>query len=433
MGRRTYGKAGAAAVILVFVVLGLVRFSSVDGDDLSASYVGCRVLAAGEADHLYRHDPVDFSEIGTDKVWATTADEAEFYGTLHPYVQTPLWAFGLRPLCTRMDFQAFERVFAGLEMLCFAGAIWLIGLYWAPSLLNPFGMAGVLAVLWFSVPFRYAMVLMQTHVLFFTMTVGALILAERRRPGWAGLLLGCAAAVKLTPGVLVVYWLLTGRWKASVSAALWTGVIGGATWLSVGWGLTSAYVGELHRISQVLLLAMNNQSLAAWWMGWFYPASMLPEMTMLPLPVAVRVGSLGLMVALTAFGGWMDHRRNGPPLGAMMGLIAATAFAPIAWTHYSIVLLAPLMVLWEVGLRRRGWYVWVTMAAMVVLNYRPLAVNVLDWKVGRLAVVRSEFYAYVLCLGICGYLGWHRRVVSGTRAGCDLPIDEDVAKLSAVA
>ena len=91
-------------------------------------------------------------------------------------------------------------------MLCFAGSIWLIAWYWTPSLLNPVGMAVVLAVLWFSVPFQYAMTLMQTHVLFFAMTLGALILAEKRRPGWAGLLLAWAAAVKLTPGVIVVYW-----------------------------------------------------------------------------------------------------------------------------------------------------------------------------------------------------------------------------------
>ena len=45
---------------------------------------------------------------------------------------------------------------------------------------------------------------------------------------------------------------------------------------------------------------MNNQSLAAWWMGWFYHAGGAKEMTMLPLPVALRVGSMALMVGVTA-------------------------------------------------------------------------------------------------------------------------------------
>ena len=396
-----------------------------DGDDLSASYIGCRILAAGESSHLYKHDPVDFSEMGHDPVWARIGDEAEFYGTPHPYVQTPLWAFGLRPVCTRMDFQGFERLFAVLEMLCFAGSIWLIGSFWAPSLLTPFGMAGLLIVLAASVPFRYAMVLMQTHVLFFALTVGALILAERRRPGWAGLLLACAATVKLTPGVLVVYWLLTRRWKAAASAVLWSGLLGGATVMAVGWPLTAAYLAELHRISRVLLLAMNNQSLPAWWMARFYPAEMTREMTMLPLPSALRVGSTLLMVGLTAFGGWIDRKRElfgRPPVGAMMGLVAATVFAPIAWMHYGIVLLAPLMILWQENERRRQVWVWAGMAAIILLNYRPLAVDVLDWEVGGFAVVRSGFYASMLCLGVLAWVGHKRRADVETRVDVEAEV-----------
>ena len=412
LGSRAYGKAGAAAVLLMFVVLGLVRYSSVDGDDLSASYVGCRVLAAGATEYLYQHDPVDFSEMGSNTVWARIADEAEFYGTLHPYVQTPLWAFGLRPLCTRTDFQGFERVFAVLEMLCFAGSIGLIARYWAPSLLNPVGLSVVLAVVWFCVPFRYAMVLMQTHVLFFAMTIAALILAERRRPGWAGLLLACAATVKLTPGVLVVYWLMTRKWKAAASTVVWSGMLGGLTVLAVGWPLTAAYLAEMHRISRVLLLAMNNQSLAAWWMGWCYPAGMAKEMTMLPLPTALRVGSTALMVGVTGVGGWLDWKRrfNGDaPVGAMMGLVAATVFAPISWTHYGIVLIAPLMMLWQENRQRREVWIWTAMAGVVLLSFRPITVDVLDWETARFAVVRSGFYASMLCLGVLGWVGLRAR------------------------
>ena len=383
---------------------------SVDGDDLSASYIGCRLLASENAGHLYAHDPVDFSDPGTDAAWTSTAEQAQFDGTLHPYVQTPLWAIGLRPLCTRLDFPWFKRVFAAIAMVCFAGSIWLIALCWAPSLLNPVGMTITVVLLWFSVPFQYAMVLMQTHVVFFAMTIGALILAEQRRPGWAGLLLAGAAAVKLTPGVLVVYWLMTKRWKAAVSTVVWSVVIGGVTLLLAGRELTSTYVAEIHRISQVLLLAMNNQSLAAWWMGWFYPAAIATHNTIQPLPVFLRLTSVALMVGVTALGGWSDRRGEGAAMGSMIGLIAATVFAPIAWTHYAIVLLAPLMMLWHENQQDRRWAVWAAMAAIVLLSYRPLAADVIQWQAGRYSVVRSEFYACIVCIAVIASLGRLRRV-----------------------
>ena len=235
MGFRGRGLLGAAIVLGIFVAVGFFCFSSGEGDDLSASYVGCRVLASGNGSHLYAHDATDFSDIGTDMVWTATAQQAQFDGTLHPYVQTPLWAFGLKPLCTRMNFPWFQRLFNAVALLCFAGSIWLIAFYWSPALLNAWGMASVLAILWFSVPFQYAMALTQTHVLFFAMTIAALVLAERR-PGWAGLLLAGAVAVKLTPGVLVAYWLLTRRWRAALSAVVWSGWIAGLTWIDGGMG-----------------------------------------------------------------------------------------------------------------------------------------------------------------------------------------------------
>ena len=306
-------------------------------------------------------------------------------------------------------------------MLCFAGSLWLIAFYWAPGLLKPGPMGVVAGLIWFSVPFQYAMTLTQTHVLFFAMTVGALILAERRRPGWAGFLLACAAAVKLTPGVIVVYWLVTRRWKAAFSMVAWFGVLGIVTWIAVGANLMAAYLQELHRISQVLLVTMNNQSLAAWWMGGHYPAGTMSENTILPLPPAVRWTSFGLMVALTAVGGMMDWQRKGRPLGALVGLVAATVFAPIAWTHYSIVLVAPLMVLWQENRREKRWAVWVATIVMVLLTYRPLAADVLGWKLGHFAVVRSEFFACVVCLGTVIYVAWCHRWENALEPECGDP------------
>ncbi len=424
-------------LLAVFVGAGCVRFWNETGEDLSSSYVGCRLVATGHTGVLYSYDAENFANVGDlTGIWERLGKAGGFHGYLHPYVQTPLWGYALQPLCDHMDFRTFERVFLVLVLLSLAGVVWLVGRYWTPWVFHPGAIALLLLGLWFSQPFGYAMYLMQTHALFFFLTILGLVLAERgespsergespsehgkspseswRFASAAGLAIACAAAVKLTPIVLVVYWLLTGRWKAAVSAVVWSALLFGATVAAVGPGLTAAYLESLHRVSRVLLVAQNNQSFAAWAMARFYTPDEVFDINILPLPAAIRLGSTALMLVCTAAGGWLDRRVAGrllrgarfPPVGAMMALLALTIFAPIAWTHYFILLIAPLMVAFEaVGVLRR-WWLLVPLVPSVVLNYPPLATNVLTMDIGDFAVVRGQFFSGVLVLLALGSAGW---------------------------
>ena len=398
---------GVLAVLAAFFVCGVARYWNAQGDDLASSYVGCRLVATGNAAHLYDFDPDDFAGVGDNETWQAQADFGGFESYLHPYVQTPLWAYVLQPVC-RGSFAGFEHLFAVGMMLSLVGCLWLVAWAWAPTMLNPYAMAVVAVCLWFSEPYRYAMSLMQTHVLFLLMTVAALVLAERRRSGWAGLLLACAAAVKITPAVLVVYWLLTRRAKAAVSMALWSAAIAAVTVLVMGRGLMVTYLEGMQRISRIVLASFNNQSVAAWWMGLRHPAEVW-QFHMLPLSNGLRLACVGLMLAMTVAGGLVDRGagEGRPPLGAMMALLAGTMCAPIAWTHYSILLAVPMMVLWQER-RGRRW-MGAALAAMVVLNVWPLAMNEIAVRWGRLTVIRGAFYAEVLCLGVLAAVAWMRR------------------------
>lgn len=59
---------------------------------------------------------------------------------------------------------------------------------------------------------------MNINLLVAGLIVGALDLSRRRRDGWAGLLIGAAAVVKVTPALFVVYFLYKRRWKAVLGA-----------------------------------------------------------------------------------------------------------------------------------------------------------------------------------------------------------------------
>ena len=127
------------AALTVFFLCGVVRYWNAQGDDLASSYVGCRLMATGNSAHLYDYDPEDFAGVGDDDAWQVQADFGGFESYLHPYVQTPLWAFLLRPMC-RGSFARFEHLFAVGMMLSLVACLWLVAWAWAPGMRNPVAM-----------------------------------------------------------------------------------------------------------------------------------------------------------------------------------------------------------------------------------------------------------------------------------------------------
>ena len=402
-GQRSTSHRVATLIVLAIFLICCIRtyawkVANSSGDDLSASYIAARLLATGQKGHLYSHDPVTFSDV-KDSVWDEAADEGGFDESLHPYVQTPLWAFLLQPLAMHLQFRAFDVLFTVWNACCFAALLWLVAWAWAPLFLHPFWMATVAAGLFLSEPFRYGMFLTQTHILFVLLTVAALILAERGHPVPAGIALALAAAVKLSPGVLVVYWLLTRRWRAAATMGIASVVLFLLTILATGWPTTAAYLQEVHRISRTLLVAFNNQSFVAWIMGLQYAAAEISTWHVLPLPDPIRwISSLLLLGSLVA-GSWMDRGLSSrAPLGGVVALVAATIFAPISWTHYSIVLLVPIMILIDQNRRLCSKWLAALVIATVALNFQPLAMDAQQGTADPLSLVRAQFYAGLLCL-----------------------------------
>ena len=396
-------------VLFLFTAFWVAHHLNVVGDDLSSSYFGCQIVAHGEGTHLYSHDPVLFDVVG-DPLWTATAHQAGYFGLLHPYVQTPLWAYSLRPLCTSLRYSAFNKLFLVLAMLSFAATIWLVARYWAPRLFHPGWIALICAMLFLAYPFRYAILLTQTHIFFVLLTILALILARRQHIVLAGLCLALAAAVKITPGFLLLYWLMTRQRKAALSFVLWSVLLVCITVLGAGLPLTLAYVRELSATSKVLLVSYNNQSFVAWWMGHFYPHSETLAWRIHQIPTLVRDLSLALSLAVTLVGGWIDraatgrtYLRLGSPYGAAIAMMGATMFAPIAWTHYYILLLVPAMMMLNAYLEERSPILLGTLVAILLLNLDPhLFRGALH--LDRIPMIRDQFYSGILAVGGLLYL-----------------------------
>ena len=396
-------------VLLLFSSWGVARHLHMYGEDLASSYVGCRLLAAGEGSHLYSHDSRIFSVVG-DGAWYAMAQRSGYTALqyLHPYVQTPLWAWSLQPICTRMNFRPFCDGFIAVFMICTSALLFLVARYWTPALFHPGKIAVVFAVLYVSEPFKYSIFLAQTHILFLLLSVTALLLARRDRSILAGIILALAAMVKITPGFLCVYWLMTRQWKAAVSFVLAFAFLTALGVVALGPGITRAYLHSLSENGNVLLVAFNNQSFAGWWMGRRFPRSEITNWWIYPLPAVLKVISLALCVGGTTVGGWLDRRAGGlehateapgrPPYGAAFALVAATAFTPIAWGHYYILLVIPGMMLFAAYMedRRPLWLGF--LVVIIALNLYPISYGSVHLIYKSFSLVRSQFYSGLVAM-----------------------------------
>ncbi|MGR6035207.1 MAG: glycosyltransferase family 87 protein [Candidatus Nitrosoglobus sp.] len=386
------------ALYVAFIVYSLIRFLDAPGDDLSSSYIACRLLANGGSSHLYDFHPELFHVVDTAP-WISTAADAQFSGFLHPYVQTPLWAWALQPLCTKLTFSAFSTIFLCIALLSLATTIEIVARAWADNFLRPFPLVFLLAAIALSTPFQYAMWLVQTHALFLMLTVAALYLAQRDRSFQAGALLALACAVKITPGLLAIYWLIGGRRQAALWFVLCSLGLALLTVVAVGANLTLDYVHSMRRVSNVLLVSFNNQSLVAW----LASQSMLSELgswRMLPLTPLLKIVSLIASLVGVAFAGWMSKRYEWAGASAALALIVITIFSPIAWTHYFLVLIPAVMILSNIG----GVLPLMVAVITFILNTTPVAIDPIAPYLASMTMVRSHFISAVILMFVMALL-----------------------------
>ncbi len=404
-------------VLFLFAMLTAVRHLGSLGSDLSSSYCACSLLASGQPDHIYDRDPRSYDEVNTP-VWTRVGLDAGLYHEkqIHPYVQTPLWAWSLRPLCTRMKFPAFNVIFLFLVSFCLSATIWLVARTWVPRLYHPGWIALVCAALYLSEAYKYAMVLTQTHIIFTLLTLLALVCARREHAIWAGALLALAAAVKITPGFLLLYWLVNRRWRASLSFIGFSIALAGASVLTTGLALNLAFLHNLSQISNILLVAWNNQSLAGLWMGSSYPASEHQAWHSLPLPPTLKLVCTLLLLGATLLGGYLDRRadrRTGssgepdtaifslaahPPYGAALAILGATIFTPIAWTHYYVILIFPLMLLLDAEMRNKSRLLLVTVLLVFAFNFDFQTLGGILRRFEPFPIVHAQFFSGLVCM-----------------------------------
>jgi len=162
---------------------------------------------------------------------------------------------------------------------------------------------------------------------------------------WAGVGIGLATAVKLTPALFVAYLMLTRQWRAALTAVGTTIGVTIATFGLVGEESRAYFTSVLWQTERVGAADMTaNQSLAGL-LARLYDSIETPGL--LWLAFSVLLLALGLSRAISA-------RADGDELTAftLVGL-TANVISPISWSHHLIWVIPTIIVLADAAVRRR--------------------------------------------------------------------------------
>jgi alpha-1,2-mannosyltransferase len=187
-------------------------------------------------------------------------------------------------------------------------------------------------------PIRETVNFGQVNILLLFLVVGDLLLLVRGGSRLGGIGIGLATAIKLTPGVFIVYLLITRRWRAAaVSAATATA----ATWAAATFAPDASRVfwtdamWNTDRVGSPTFV--SNQALTGLVGRIFNPEPMKP---------------LWLLLVLITLAVWYWRTRRAVRAGdevaglALTGLVGCMV-SPITWIHHLVMLLPAMVVLFD--------------------------------------------------------------------------------------
>jgi hypothetical protein len=222
-------------------------------------------------------------------------------------------------------------------------------------------------------PFRQQMIQGQLNLVLLLLLVGLWAAERSDRAAWAGVCLGLAAAIKLFPALFFVYYLLRRRWAVLAWGA---GTLALATALTAAVLGPSAYQGYVRDALPAVALFYGwwpNISLTGFWFKLFDGGSghVIPLWHSPLLARAATLVSWVVVLALLAAAALRARTRHQRDLAFGLTVIALVLLSPIAWDHYCVLLLLPVVLLWlelpRHGLRRQAFRV-----CLVVLWLTPM-------------------------------------------------------------
>jgi len=324
-----------------------IAASPIRGSDFSSYYTAGLLVREGRAASLYDVAPGD-TILGdaTGGPWAESGG-ASGIPRQHYFIYPPFFALLAVPL-SLLSFPAALDLWLLLDVVLLL-AFFEIYRRSRGVEIERIEIAFMIFVALFEfLPLIWAMAVGQTSLLVLVLLGGTLLLWKKGRDPGAGLLLGLATAIKLTPALLIVFF----AWRGRRRLASWAAAAFLATQI-----LSIAVLGwRLHRVFYLDIVPgmaggtcyFLNQSLGAL----FNRLLTGGDVTTVALSASggarlLAAASGAALLALSA--PILRKPRSGVPLGDEIAfgvvVLLTLILSPISWTHHYMVALLPILAL----------------------------------------------------------------------------------------
>lgn len=317
--------------------------------------------------HIYV-DAVD--RLGAGGLYTTTFPGTELGFTYPPFAAVVMW-----PLA-RLPEGFAEQLWLGLTIACSVAFLWIIA-RWAgrEAECDVGGRLAPLVVgigVW-TVPVYLTARLGQVNAIIALLVVADLVWARRGARG-AGVAIGLAGAIKLTPFISVVYLALARRFRAAVVAvAAGVGVTLATAALlpDESWDYFTDLLFDSGRVGELDSPYNNSLRKLVSLAGMGDPAETL-----------VWAGLVAAVVVVACRQAWRLHRQGSELAAATVVILMGYLVAPITWGHHLAFALPAAVLL---ILNRDNPWARVAGVALAVLLIDPVAAG--EWE--PTAVARS--------------------------------------------
>jgi hypothetical protein len=394
-------------LLSVWAILAIWQEWNIWPQDLSAVYIAGHFLETGQTALIYQAPEGFFG--GPADSWLPVIETLGGPDVVsYPFVYPPLWAALVAPITDSVDVLAFSNAISIAQYFFLAGSVLLAARLFRPATMPLYLWCVIGAmILQFSIPVYVAVGHNQPTI---TMVFLILLSFERLaagRPIWAGVALAVAAALKLTPAVFVLIFLLERQYRALAAFAVAGAALGVLSLALAGIDLHFAYLDALGLVKETALLSAVNISLkpALIALGAEFGLGAALDHAEHGIVLRDLPFWLGPSLSFTAFAiiatGFVALRRWPADLARAMAIlllsIVLPLFGPLGWQHYYIL---PALLLPGLIARMPKAQAVIVGIPLVVLTLTFVGdfIIYLPWPLGHFVWIHCALWLVVLAI-----------------------------------
>ena len=351
---------------------------------------------------------------------------SDYYSSAHlPFTYPPFAALLFSVIPSAIRFNTVQLAITVLGMLSLCGVTWLswgkLGYRSSAGRIGATALTAAFA-LW-TEPVQQTFWFGQINLILMAAIVADLCLPDRSRA--KGILIGLAAGFKLTPGIFILYLLITRRFRAAATSVASFCVTIAGCFLIMPTESRQYWSGLFFDSSRIGVINFaGNQSLHGWIQRMLDGGSAVPAVWAV---VALVVGAAGMALAA-----W-QYRVGNELLSIFVAAVTGLLVSPISWSHHWVWIAVALVLAAEQAWRRRrvrdvallvalfalfaSWFETVPGSGSGLipmgLIWRVPYNNNLEYTWHGFQVVQGDMYTYLgllflLCLGVSWGNAWRR-------------------------